>query len=156
MVCIPAVVFSFSSIAVENPKLIYFDPMLLQTGPTFTYSLVDCYLLPDITLCTFIVRSSRRLHGSHGCRPRLVCADSDILSVAKGKIMARSPPRKLQVARRDILCWQEYGVMDVRLLLQSWHGQCSTCLPRFELNIKYPWRHSQSLCLSRPSSLPIA
>jgi hypothetical protein len=42
MVCIPAVVFSFSSIAVEKPKLIDFDLMLLQTGPTFTYSLVDC------------------------------------------------------------------------------------------------------------------
>ena len=99
-------------------------------------------------------RSSRRLRGSHGCRPRRVCADPDILSVSKGKTMARSPPRTLQVARRDILCWQEYGVMDVRLMLQSWHGQCSTCLPRFELNIKHPWRHSQSLCLSQ-SSLPI-
>jgi hypothetical protein len=78
-------------------------------------------------------------------------------SIAKGKTMARSPPRKLQVARRDILCWQEYGVMDVRLMLQSWHGQCSTCLPRFELNIKHPWWHSQSwsLCLS-PSNLRIA
>ena len=42
MVCIPAVVFSFSSIAVEKPKLIDFDLMLLQTGPTFTYSFVDC------------------------------------------------------------------------------------------------------------------
>ncbi len=42
MVCFPAVVFGFSSIAVEKPKLIYFDLMLLQTRPTFTYSLVVC------------------------------------------------------------------------------------------------------------------
>ena len=42
MVCFPAVVSSFSNIAVEKPKLIYFDLILLQTGPTFTYSLVDC------------------------------------------------------------------------------------------------------------------
>jgi hypothetical protein len=81
-------------------------------------------------------------------------------SIAKGKTMARSPPRKLQVARRDILqvYWQEHdGVtgIDVQLMLQSWHHQCSTCLPRFELIIKHPWWHSQSLCL-RQSSLPIA
>ncbi len=109
MVCFPAVVSSFSNIAVEKPKLIYFDLILLQTGPTFSIIyLFACGLL--VTSRYYIVHVLAGpwcLRGSHGCRPRRVGADLrlDILSVTKSEIMARSPPRTLQVqvARHGIM-----------------------------------------------------
>lgn len=63
-----------------------------------------------------------RMRGSHYCRSRRIGADLrlDILSIAKSKKMARSPPRthQVQVARRGmILCWQEHEVMDIWLML---------------------------------------
>ena len=125
MVCkffFPAVVFSFSSIDIANQSwliLIWFSSMADRPN----IYLFACGLLVTSRYYIVLVQAGVwHMRGSHGCRSRRVGADLrlDILSVAKSKKMARSPPRthQVQVARRSmILCWQEHGVMDVWLML---------------------------------------